>query len=150
MRMSRARRGCLPALTTSCTSSRSSGRCCLPVCPPQSTATAGPASLSPFSSSACSPPSSGTWPPTSAAPLASRTQSRLLFLWHLAHRCQVRVGGGLGFVKGTLPSSSEPSDLPHYLPYHLRYELNIASTSKVHEGQSKGPLLPLRMIVNIS
>ena len=60
------------------------------------------------------------------------------------------VGGGLGFVKGTLPSSSEPSDLSHYLPYHLRYELNRASTSKVHEGQSKGPLLPLRMIVNIS
>ncbi|XP_043328351.1 sodium/calcium exchanger 3 isoform X4 [Cervus canadensis] len=91
MRMSRARRGCLPALTTSCTSSRSSGRCCLPACPPQSTATAGPASLSPFSSSACSPPSSGTWPPTSAAPLASRTQSRLLFLWHLAPRCQIHL-----------------------------------------------------------
>ncbi|XP_052502281.1 sodium/calcium exchanger 3 isoform X7 [Budorcas taxicolor] len=91
MRMSQARRGCLPALTTSCTSSRSSGRCCLPACPRQSTATAGPASLSPFSSSACSPPSLGTWPPTSAAPLASRTRSRLLFLWHSAPQCQIRL-----------------------------------------------------------
>lgn len=51
---------------------------------------------------------------------------------------------GFDWQRGILPGSSEPSDLPHYLPYHLRSEL------KVHEGQPKGLLLPLRMIINIS
>lgn len=90
-RMNPARRSCRPALTMSCTSWRSSGRFCLPACPPQSTAVAGPASLSPSSSSVCSRPSLGTWPPTLAAPSASRTRSQLLFSWHLAPLCQVRV-----------------------------------------------------------
>ena len=66
-------------------------------------------------------------------------------IWHLGARWE---WGGLWLAKGILPGSSEPSDLPHYLPYHLRSELNRASASKVHEGQPKGPLLPLRMIVN--